>query len=593
MNLITIDVEIYENYFLLSALNSANGKVRHFEMYEGQPLNKPALMKLMSDNTTLSFNGNNFDLPIIVAALSGWPVSKLKGLCDKIIQSNAPSWMICRDYKLKIPDRWDHIDIIEVAPGMVSLKVYGGRLHYSTIQDLPIEPSALISPAERATLRDYCVNDLQTTYALYKSLEKQVALRVSMSKQYGVDLRSKSDAQIAETVIKSELQKQTGKQYRKPELPDGVTFKYQDPHIVEFQTEQLQKMFKTVLDISFGLGANGAVKMPPELAKSKIKIGQAEYTMGIGGLHSCEKAQLVVAGKDEHLIDVDVASYYPNIILQQALAPKSMGAPFLKVYQSIVDRRIRAKHSGDKVTANTLKIVVNGSFGKLGSKWSALYAPELMLQTTITGQLALLMLIEAFELAGLRVYSANTDGVVVKCKADQVDTMRNICFDWMLSTSYELEETHYKALASRDVNNYVAVTTEGELKRKGVFASGGLAKNPDCNVCFTAVGELLANGIPLSETIVNCKDVTQFVTVRKVTGGAKWRDDYLGKAVRFYYSKNVDLSVNIEYVKNGNKVPKSDGAKPLMTLPDTMPADVDYKRYIAMAEELLKGVGYA
>ena len=342
MNLITIDVEIYENYFLLSALNSANGKVKHFEMYEGQPLNKPALMKLMSDNTTLSFNGNSFDLPIIVAALSGWPVSKLKGLCDKIIQSNAPSWMICRDYKLKTPDRWDHIDIIEVAPGMVSLKVYGGRLHYATIQDLPIEPSALISPAERATLRDYCVNDLQTTYALYKSLEKQVDLRVSMSKQYGVDLRSKSDAQIAETVIKSELQKQTGKQYRKPELPDGVTFKYQDPHIVEFQTEQLQKMFKTVLNIRFGLGANGAVKMPPELAKSKIKIGYAEYTMGIGGLHSCEKAQLVVAGKDEHLIDVDVASYYPNIILQQALAPKSMGAPFLKVYQSIVDRRIRA-----------------------------------------------------------------------------------------------------------------------------------------------------------------------------------------------------------------------------------------------------------
>jgi DNA polymerase elongation subunit (family B) len=593
MNLITIDVEIYKNYFLLSALNSANGKVKHFEMYEGQPLNKPSLMKLMSDNTTLSFNGNSFDLPIIAAALSGWPVSKLKGLCDKIIQSNAPAWMICRDYKLKIPDRWDHIDIIEVAPGMASLKVYGGRLHYATIQDLPIEPSALISPAERATLRDYCVNDLQTTYALYKSLEKQVDLRVSMSEQYGVDLRSKSDAQIAETVIKSELQKQTGKQYRKPELPDGVTFKYQDPHIVEFQTEQLQKMFKTVLNIRFGLGANGAVKMPPELAKSKIKIGQAEYTMGIGGLHSCEKAQTVIAGKDEHLIDVDVASYYPNIILQQALAPKSMGAPFLKVYQSIVDRRIRAKHSGDKVTANTLKIVVNGSFGKLGSKWSALYAPELMLQTTITGQLALLMLIEAFELAGLRVYSANTDGVVVKCKADQVDTMRNICFDWMLSTSYELEETHYKALASRDVNNYIAVTTEGELKRKGVFASGGLAKNPDCNICFTAVGELLANGIPLSETIVNCKDVTQFVTVRKVTGGAKWRDEYLGKAVRFYYSKNVHLNVNIEYVKNGNKVPKSDGAKPLMTLPNTMPDDVDYKRYIAMAEELLRGVGYA
>ena len=65
------------------------------------------------------------------------------------------------------------------------------------------------------------------------------------------------------------------------------------------------------------------------------------------------------------------------------------------------------------------------------------------------------------------------------------------------------------------------------------------------------------------------------------------------KTVRLYYSKNVDASVNIDYVKNGNKVPKSDGAKPLMTLPDTLPDDIDYKRYISISEELLKGVGYA
>ena len=182
---------------------------------------------------------------------------------------------------------------------------------------------------------------------------------------------------------------------------------------------------------------------------------------------------------------------------------------------------------------------------------------ELLLQTTVTGQLALLMLIEAFEDAGLQVYSANTDGVVVKCKSHQLDLLRNICFDWEMSTSYELEETHYRSLASRDVNNYLAVTTDGKFKRKGIFASGGLAKNPDCNICCTAVAELIANGIPISETVVNCKDITQFVIIRKVTGGGKWRDEYLGKAVRFYYSKNVDRSVNIEYVKNGNKVPKS------------------------------------
>ena len=591
--LVTIDVEIYANYFLLSALNSDTKKAIHFEMYDGKTLNRKSLLSMMTKYTTLSFNGNGFDLPIITAALAGWPVAKLKMLCNEIIKGNKPSWMIARNHDLNVPDNWDHIDIMEVAPGMASLKIYGGRLNAPTMQDLPIEPDALITPSQREGLRDYCVNDLQTTYALYKALEKQVDLRVSMSAQYGVDLRSKSDAQIAETVIKSELQKKTGKYYRKPDISLKEQFKYLPPGIVELRGEQLKDIYNKVISIKFGLAANGAVKMPPELAKAKIVIGNGAYNMGIGGLHSCEKAQTVHAGKGEHLLEVDVASYYPNIILQQNLAPKSMGKPFLGVYQSIVDRRILAKRSGDKVTADTLKIVVNGSFGKLGSKWSTLYAPELLLQTTITGQLALLMLIESFELAGLTVYSANTDGIVAKCKSEQLDLLRNICFDWMLSTSYELEETHYKTLSSRDVNNYFAVTTDGKVKRKGIFANGGLAKNPDCNICFTAVTELAANGIPLSETITKCKDITQFVTVRKVTGGAKWQDEKLGKAVRFYYSKNVDCSVNIEYVLNGNKVPKSDGAKPLMTLPDTLPDDIDYKRYIAIAEDLLKGVGYA
>ena len=592
-NVVTIDVEIYKNYFLLSALNSANGSVRHLEIYDGKKLNHRVLLGIMNKYTTLSFNGNGFDLPIITAALAGWPVARLKALCDKIIQTHAPSWMICRDHDLSIPSSWNHIDIMDVAQGMASLKIYGGRLHAPTIQDLPIEPSALITPDQRGLLRDYCINDLKTTYSLFMSLSKQVDLRVSMSEQYGLDLRSKSDAQIAETIIKSELNKQTGKKYFAPKIEDGVTYKYQDPNIVTFKSDQLNDIFKEVLNIDFRLGANGALKMPPELAKAKITIGQGQYNMGIGGLHSCEKAQFVTANSDEHLLEVDVASYYPNIILQQGLAPKSMGDPFLKVYESIVDRRIAAKRGGDKVTADTLKICVNGSFGKLGSKYSSLYAPELLLQTTVTGQLALLMLIEAFEDAGLQVYSANTDGVVVKCKSHQLDLLRNICFDWEMSTSYELEETHYRSLASRDVNNYLAVTTDGKFKRKGIFASGGLAKNPDCNICCTAVAELIANGIPISETIRQCVDISQFVVLRKVTGGAVWCGEYLGKAVRFYYSSDVGDETCIHYVKNNNRVPKSNGGKPIMTFPDDFPIDINYKKYIQISEDLLKGVGYA
>lgn len=588
---IVIDCEVYSNYLLLSAFEPATNKIWHFEKFEGQDFDIKSVKSLMATCTTISFNGNSFDLGIIYAALCGWSNLSIKKLCDDIIKSNLSSWQIFRKHDVRIPENWDHIDIIEVAPGQSSLKIYGARLHAPTVQDLPIEPDAKITAEQRKELRDYCVNDLQTTWLLYKSLEKQIDLRCQMSQQYGVDLRSKSDAQIAEAVIKSELHKMTGREYRKPDIDDSTVFRYLDPKIISFQTKQLQDIFKLVTTIPFRLADNGSVKMPDELAKAQIKIGDTEYSLGIGGLHSCEKSQAVVCKDDELLMEQDVAGYYPSIILQQNLAPKSMGEPFLKVYQSIVDRRLKAKRLGDKVTSDTLKICVNGSFGKLGSKWSALYAPDLMIQTTITGQLALLMLIESMELAGIKVVSANTDGVVLHMKKHQEDEMLNIAFDWMLTTSYELERTDYKAIYSRDVNNYIAVKPCGSVKRKGAYGGFSLAKNPDLMIVYDACANFLSDGTPVEDTITNCTDITRFVSVRKVTGGAVWRDRYLGKAVRFYYSKSVNSDECIRYAKNTNKVPKSDGAKPLMVLPATFPHDVDYGKYIKEAKEHLKLLG--
>lgn len=45
------------------------------------------------------------------------------------------------------------------------------------------------------------------------------------------------------------------------------------------------------------------------------------------------------------------------------------------------------------------------------------------------------------------------------------------------------------------------------------------------------------------------------------------------------------------YIKNGNKVPKSDGCKHLQNLPDAFPSDVDFDWYIAEAEKMLTNLG--
>ena len=590
--MIVFDCEVYTNYFLLMFKRLEDSKIAAFEMFDGQELPTARIKKLMLEDTLISFNGIGYDMHIITAALEGWQCNALKRLSDEIIKSKLPAWQVAKNQGLRTKHDWDHVDIIDVAPGKASLKIYGGRMHSPKLQDLPIQPDALISPEQRTLLKLYCLNDLNTTEALYRQLEPAIKLREQIGEQYGdIDLRSKSDAQIAEAVIKHELHEYTGRTYKPRRVEVGHVCRYVDPKIVSFQTEELQGIFKKILKTGFPVGLNGAVTMPDWLKNQRIKIGQTEYQMGIGGLHSCEKSQTVVARSDQILADFDVASYYPSIILKLKLAPQSMGADFLRIYQSIVTRRLAAKASGDKLTADTLKIVVNGSFGKLGSMYSALYAPELMIQTTITGQLCLLMLIEWIESMGAQVVSANTDGIVVLCDKRREKWLEEVTFDWMLTTSFELERADYRSIHSRDVNNYIAVKPDGKTKRKGVFAEPVLNKNPDFTIVTDAVAAFLSKGTPIEETIHASKDVRGFVTLRQVTGGGMWRGEYLGKAVRFYYSTEPLASECITYAKNSNKVPRSDRAKPLMELPEKFPDDVDFERYVSMAREALKDLG--
>jgi hypothetical protein len=477
----------------------------------------------------------------------------------------------------------------------MSLKLYGGRLHSKRMQDLPIEPDQDISPEQRAQLVSYCVNDLDTTIDLYKYLQPQLALRERMSNEYSFDLRSKSDAQVAEAVIKGKVRVALGgAQIEVPKIERGTVFKYQRPHFVCFDTPVMKQTLAAVESAEFFVQETGYLAEPPELNRD-ISIGSSKYRMGIGGLHSMEKKQIVVADGCT-LIDRDVASYYPAIILQCGLYPKQMGPAFLQVYRDIVRRRLAAKASGDKTTAESLKITINGSFGKFGSKWSTLYSPDLLLQVTVTGQLCLLMLIEMLEQEGISVVSANTDGIVIKCPSGREKDMDAVVKAWELCTGFDTEGTPYKAIYSRDVNSYIAVKLDGEAKRKGAFAESKMVGSswpaPENDVCVEAVVQLLTKGTPIDDTIGQCSDVRKFVSVRRVAGGAVKGGQYLGKAIRWYYA--VGETGAIHYKTNGNKVAKTEGAKPLMDLGDgSVPGDLDRERYVHEAQSILKDIGYA
>jgi hypothetical protein len=606
------DAEFYENYSMIAFKSFSNGKIVTFDQTDQDQSNWD-LLKLgwvMENFTIVGYNSRDYDVPMVRCALQGFRPKTLKGISNWIIFDLVRPYEVEKKYNL-VPVSWNHVDLIEVAPLRGSLKLYAGRLHCRRMQDLPYAPDAILKPEEITKLKRYCINDLDNTELLMNELAQQIELRTAMSNEYGIDLRSKSDAQIAEYVIASELTKLNGKKPERPEIPPGKKYYYTPPAFIAYQSPVLQQMLATVKATTLEIGPDGRIGLPDSIAKLKIQLGDCIYKMGIGGLHSSEKSVSHVAGTTHLICDNDVASYYPYIILNNKLFPKHLGEAFLKVYRTIVERRIAAKNESTRlkeigehttakaweVIANSLKITINGTFGKLGNRWSAIYAPDLLIQVTITGQLCLLMLIDMIEAAGIRVISANTDGVMSMPTIEQKATLDAVIKQWEAITGFTTEESQYKAVHSRDVNNYIAVPTDAKkpLKVKGAYSEKGsagnspLSRNPQCFVSIDAAIAYLTSGTPVEESIKAQQDIRKFVTVRNVKGGAVKSGHYVGKTIRWYYS--TEMKGRIEYNLSGNKVPSSDGARPLMEMTGEMPTDVDLSRYSAIAEQILMDVG--
>lgn len=598
MRVLVFDAEVYWDFWCVSFLDPTTGKCVTFRSDLLGDGDLDRLKRIMLRNALISFNGNNYDVPIVFAMISGMSCSNIKRLSDAIIVGGLRPW----DHEFPIPKPWDmdHIDLIEVAPGMVSLKLYAARLHVKQLEDLPYpaeEPLGDPEKIERVVA--YNVKDLWATWELHKALEKQIELRVQMREMAGTDLRSKKDAQVASAVLKEQMKRKDGAEPSKSTIRPGYSFNYDPPGYLDFKTPEMQSVFADVLKANFIVSDSGKTLLPKTLEGRDVIIGGGVFRMGIGGLHSQEATCAHFSDENDAVIDTDADSFYPNMMLRLGLTPRHLGKSFLDVFGGIVATRLKAKREKNKVVADTLKIVVNSTFGMTGSRYSFLYDPKVMIQVTLTGQLLLLWLVDRACVANIRVVSANTDGIVVKLPRSRIPEWHAIVEEWRQMTGITTEETRYSALYSRDVNNYIAVKEDGEIKTKGAYSKPGPQKNPVYEICVTAAVKHITEGVPVDETIRACRDIRDFIAARTVQGGACLGDSddaYLGKVVRWYMSKGSTSFIRTkkrdERTGNYKKVANTDGCRPLMDLPDDFPSDIDYDRYIEEAESILRDVGF-
>ena len=598
------DCEVSPNRAMVGFKDLTTSKISQFDSSEGK-----SIAKHIKGLKLIGFNSKNYDNIILTAMIRGKTPEQIYTISFDLIEGDGRQW----DYPCDITG---DIDIMEVVKGEGSLKLYGARLNTKELQDLPYDPHIKHTKQMWKNVCKYNIKDLNVTEELYNFLKPQLKIRDDIGAKYRIDVMSRSDAQVAEDVFKKVLGIR-----RKPKIDKPSSVRYNAPDYIKFKNPMLKALVKKFESSEYEINHKTGKFLPQEWLKEKVILDGIAYTIGYGGLHSNESSVAIVGD----LKNADIASMYPSLIINSGKYPVQLGSKWLNIYTQFRDDRMEIKYTDQELSA-MLKIFLNGSYGKLNSVYSILYAPHLMLDTTITGQLSLLMVIEKLGRKGIKVVSANTDGVEY---IDKTRKGKKIIDKLGKKMNLVWEHAAYKALYSRDVNSYIAIY-DGYAKRKGFYSDHKIDKNNEYPIVTDAITEFLLNSKPMIDTIYECKDPAKFCVGRRVAGGGLWssekypntaeynnyiakklkqnkalekRNDnyqkefiledaekwYLGKVVRFYYA--ID-GRPMFYKKTGNKVPKSEGCKPMMDLVEELPDDLDYHKYIELAYIHLKELGY-
>jgi len=165
-------------------------------------------------------------------------------------------------------------------------------------------------------------------------------------------------------------------------------------------------------------------------------------------------------------VDLDVASYYPNLAIANDIYPEHLSSDFCTIYRELYERR-KSYAKGTPENA-MLKLALNGAYGNSNNKFSPLYDPQYTMAITVNGQLLLCMLAEKMiHIPDLKMIQANTDGITVKVPRKHKWLVDMASEWWQDFTGLVLEEAIYDVMYILNVNNYLAVYEGGKVKRKG------------------------------------------------------------------------------------------------------------------------------
>lgn len=635
MNLpvIICDIETMVEYFLCTCYDPQLDEWYEFDVGEERD-NLEKMVEYFdskSDHYFVTYNGLRFDsqvLEFIIRNYDKWADKSCLEVSaiiaqyaqDTIDNSNYGVLPAYRENQLS----FKILDLFEIhhysnKNRMVSLKRLQFEMDLENIEEMPIHHLKRgMTLEDRKLTRMYCKNDVMSTYQfylitigktdhpLYKGND-QIQLRLDIEKEFGIPCMNYSDSKIGDEIIKKyyceerkmdiKLLPKKGR-FRKTIYVKNCIAKY-----VRFKTVQLDQFLKKLKTVELGMNDD---------FKEHIRFYDNVYSFMKGGLHTENKPEVFETDEDHYIIDWDVSSYYPAIIINNKQYPEHLGKEFLVGYRKMFEKRLELKPLAKtdkkiKGIVGALKLAVNSVYGKSSDLTSWIYDRQVTMFTTITGELSLMMLIEAYELKNIHVISANTDGVTIRIHKDLMDEMFKINDWWCKLTGYELERADYSKIIFSTVNDYIAIKTDGEIKKKGDFLTDfELHKNKSARIVPIALERYFINGVDIRETITSHRNPFDFCIRQKSTkdfhyeGYRRGKEPIVYNKLIRYYVTSGDDGEKLMKIKNTD----SDSTAPdaaqveagewLCKVVNYLPANTDvgkmnvnYDFYIERAENII------
>ena len=440
-NIHIYDIEVFKEDWVVVLYDVDNSYVNFFvndnkRLREYIVVNKPVLC---------GFNNKYYDDYILLGMLAGNPPEIIKAHNDFIINGGSP-WEFEGIKGVFKKDWFRSFDLRDDLPIDLSLKAIEGNLGCDIREskiDFTIDRK--LTNEELGEVKEYCYTDVKNTYELFKIRAGYLNGKLKVAKTGNLDpveALGLTNPKLAATFLKAD----------KLAKPTEGELIYNPPKEL-----QLDK-YKEVLDF---------YKIVDYEKTLTIQAKDLKLVYGWGGIHGAIENYQVEATDKFKIVDIDVGSYYPSMIIQLGYAPSSI--PSAKGYEDIYNQRITAKHSGDGDTADALKLVLNSTYGALKNQYNPLYEPRVANHICISGQLLLTDLIEKLEaIPTLKLIQANTDGLMIGYNPRHEKKVNEVVEEWENRTRLNMEYTEIKKIVQKDVNNYVLIKGATYLIKDGV-----------------------------------------------------------------------------------------------------------------------------